>query len=402
MTESQRPEEPAREADTADAEPTETTDDNAETETAETAAVPATDKPRRGGRAAAVLAVLALLLALAAVAGVAGLAWLGDQRADELDDRMATVEQSLETTVQDDLMPRLRKLSSQLEDATGSVTSQGDDIADLQQGLDDTRVQMGELVERVEGGTRRWKLLEIESLLAAANERLLLHRDAGGARRALELASRHIGNLGDPRLFEIREQVVDEIAALNALPDPDIEGMALTLSSLVEQVPDLTLKSEMSANYDAETPDPDTLIDAPGWQHFVDSLGTALDGMFTIRRSDEPHQPLMPPDEAYFLYQNLTLKLQSARLALLQRQGEVYRSNLDSARQWLKTYFDTDAAGVAGVLEQLNGISKAGIDWQAPDISDSLVAMRAFLREQAQKRLSGNPDQNPSGNNGSE
>ncbi|MDT0634634.1 uroporphyrinogen-III C-methyltransferase [Spectribacter hydrogenooxidans] len=402
MTESQRPDEPAREAETADVEPAETTDDTAETGAAETTAAPATGKPRRGGRAAAVLAVLALLLALAAAGGVAGLAWLGQQRADELDDRMATVEQSLETTVQDDLMPRLRQLESSLEDTTGSVSSQSDDIAELQQGLDDTRVQMGELIERIEGGTRRWKLLEIESLLAAANERLLLHRDAAGARRALELASRHIGNLGDPRLFDIREQVVDEIAALNALPDPDIEGMALTLSSLVEQVPDLVLKSEVPQNYEAEGPGPDALIDAPGWQHFVDSLGTALEGMFTIRRSDEPHQPLMPPDEAYFLHQNLTLKLQSARLALLQRQGEVYRQNLDSARKWLQTYFDTDAAGVAGALEQLNGISKAGIDWQAPDISASLVAMRAFLREQAQKRLSGNPDPNASGNNGNE
>lgn len=338
---------------------------------------------RRSGRGAAVFAALALLIALAAGLGAAMLWYWGEQRVAGLSDRLDTVERSLESNVQDVLLPRLKALKSQQQQLAAQAEQRGKKLDTLRAALDRSRVQISELTEKVEGGHRRWKLQEIESLLLAANERLLLYQSPEDAVQALQLASQRLGALNDPRLFKVRERVADEIAALQALPNPDIEGLSLSLSSLIQQVPKLPLASRVPQDYPGAggTEGQPDLPQRP-WRHFLDSLRQALEGMLTIRRTDAEHRPLLPPRQEFFLQQNLLLKLQSARLALLQRQTETYSDDLASAQQWLRRFFDTDDAAVAGAIDQLGQMRKVQLSWQAPDITGSLTALHRFMREQ--------------------
>lgn len=348
---------------------------------------PADPSPRR--RAAGVLAAAALLLALVAAAATGWLWYQGERRLAAQGERLDTVERGLESNVQELLLPRLGTLETRVSELAENQAAQAGALAVLETRFDDTRVQISKLSELVEGGRRHWRLLEIESLLLAANERLQLYRDPRGAKQALALAGRRLGALDDPRLFGVREQVVDEIAALEALPDADIEGLALGLTELIERVPELPLASDVPADYSGNYPggaDPGEetarFRERP-WRHFLDSMSEALRGMVTIRRTDDVYQPLMPPEREFFLYQNLLLKLESARLALLQRRTPTYRNALDMAREWLQTYFDPEDARVAGVLETLNGMRKVELAWQAPDIGGSLAALRELMRRDA-------------------
>lgn len=328
--------------------------------------------------------VLALLLALAALAAAGWLGYHGERRLASHAERLDTVERGLESNVQGVLLPRLDKLQTRVATLEEGNAAQADSLASLRERLDAARLRLSKLSDLVDGGRRRWRLFEVESLLLAANERLQLHRDAEGAKRALSLAGRRLGMLDDPRLFAVRERIVDEIAALEALPDPDIEGRALALTELLERVPDLPLASDVPDDYRGAGPAEETprFRERP-WRHFLSSLDEALEGMLTIRRTDETHRPLMPPEREFFLYQNLLLKLESARLALFRRDTASYRQALDSAREWLRTYFDHGDPRVTGALDTLKDMRNVELVWEAPDIGGSLTMLRDLLRREA-------------------
>ncbi len=355
---------------------------------------PAKKPAKSGGRGAVLLALFALLVALAAAAGVGAMWYWGQIQIASIGERVDTVERGLESSVQDVVLPKLQKLAAAQDELKKTNSQQKSTLGSLAQSLTRTRVQVGELTEKVEGGRRRWRLLEIEDLLLAANERLLLYKDAGGAQQALDLASRRLGQLNDPRLFKIREQVIDEIAALNALPKPDIEGMALALTSLIEQLPDLPLARHVSSDYNSTEKEDDLSLGQEPWHHFVDSMRAALASMVTIRREKTDYEPLMPVDQKFFLMQNLQLKLQSARLSLLQRESQSYSAALAEARDWLNKYLDVNDPAVAGAIQSIGQMQKIELDWEVPDITASLEAMRSYLRAQTGEKAPADKSRN--------
>lgn len=338
------------------------------------------DRSKRGRRA---LRILTLLLTLAALAAAGWAGYRLERRLAAHAERLDTVERGLESNVQELLLPRMDALRTRIAELEDNAAAQSASLASLQDRLDATRLQISKLSDLVEGGRRRWQLLEVENLLLAANERLQLHRDPRGAKQALALANRRLGALDDPRLFGVRERVVDEIAALEALPDADIEGLALTLTDLIDRVPALPLASDVPDDYTGADAADGTRFRERPWRHFLDSVEEALASMVTIRRTDAAHQPLMPPEREFFLYQNLLLKLESARLALFRRDTPSYRHALGTARDWLHTYFDREDPRVSGAVAALNDMRNIELAWEAPDITGSLTMLRGMLRREA-------------------
>lgn len=355
---------------------------------------PPKDKRKRG-RGAVVLALFALLIALASLLGAGALWYWGQMQVASLDQRTDTVERGLESNVQDVVLPRLQKLAQTQQQLQQTSQAQARKLQQMHDDLTQSRVQLGEMTDKIEGGSRRWKLMEVEDLLLAASQRLQLYKDAGGAQQALNLASQSLRTLNDPRLFKIRENVVNEVAALDALPKPDIEGMALSLGSLINEVPQLPLADKVAEDYsNADAEQTLRLPEAP-WQHFLSSVRKALSGMLTIRRDGGSYKPLMPPQQTFFLYQNLQLKLQAGRLALLQKKTGSYSETLGEAQKWLQTYFDTNDSAVAAAIQQLGQMQKIELDWDAPDISGSLTALRAYLKTQSSTRKPAAKDSPP-------
>ena len=360
---------------------------------------PATGSGGNGG-ATRIIAIAAVLVALVAIAMSGWVLYRGQGQLGTVDSRLDTVEKSLQSNVQDVIMPRIKRLDSRLQSLAGDVEQQSKTLSSVQESVKQTQSRSAELANQLTGNRNRWQLNQIESLLQAANQRLQLYNDPEGARTALELANDAIGRKGDPRLFKLRGEIVNEIAALDALPDPDVEGMSLALSAMAEQVPDLPLASNVPAAYDnaddsgqqsGDQPGDDSGMSmdqfqaqfSQGWDHFVGSLGDALSGMLTIRRSDGTQRALLPPDQAFFLSQNLQLELRSARLALLERDTQNYRDSLASAGQWLENYYDTSAAPVSKMQERIGQMSNVKLDWDAPDISASLIQLRQMMSERA-------------------
>lgn len=109
------------------------------------------------------------------------------------------------------------------------------------------------------------------------------------------------------------------------------------------------------------------------------SLKNAMSDVISVRRSDTAVKPLLPPDAAYFLRNNLTLQLQTARLAMLRGEQTVFEESLADAAAWIGEYYDPESQAVASALQTINELRGLQLTVSKPDISGSLTALRQFV-----------------------
>jgi uroporphyrin-3 C-methyltransferase len=97
-----------------------------------------------------------------------------------------------------------------------------------------------------------------------------------------------------------------------------------------------------------------------------------------IRNVDRADAALLPPTQAYFLRENLQLRLLSARQALLARDPTRFRTDLETARSWITRYYDTSARSTTAALASVKQLAANSINVELPTIAASLAAVRDF------------------------
>ncbi|MEJ2161606.1 MAG: uroporphyrinogen-III C-methyltransferase, partial [Chromatiales bacterium] len=251
----------------------------------------------------------------------------------------------------EDLIGRLDALENSSADTEAAMQALAEQVtqAESAEGFDPALLDdLNERIEQAEAAAsaapqpvavpvnQDFALEEIESYLRVANRQLQLAGNFAAAETALGLADERLAQLDDPAFLGVRSEIADEIAALQRVQQPDLTGIALALSALSEQASGLALKGhERVAPATAPDQTNAAVGSQSGWDRFVASVQAALKGLVAVRRTDSAVEPLLPPDEVYFLYRNLELKLEVARLALLQRNQEVYRTSLRGVRSWI-------------------------------------------------------------------
>ena len=345
-----------------------------------TAQAPAAKQPA-SFRAGLIIAGLALLLVIAAGAGLLALYTQVQGLDAEVKGRLSTLADAVDSNDQrlsavEGLQSALDSLRSEVADAAAARSS----LAAEQQAIN---TAMEEMTARLGRTTLAWHLAEAEYLLAIANQRLTLARDRDTALAALETADSKLRVIGDPAFVPVRQAIRDEITALKAVAMPDITGMALSLGSLADAVKNLPLIDTTPRRMtQAEQPSGErhgyrdlALKDLPA------ALWRDLRSLVVIRRVDQPVQPLLPPDEEWYLRQNLQLKLEQARLSLLRGETALFRHQLGEAESWLRAYFNPESAPVKAQLETLASLQQIDLRPALPTLGESL----RLLREQMQR-----------------
>ena len=95
-----------------------------------------------------------------------------------------------------------------------------------------------------------------------------------------------------------------------------------------------------------------------------------------IRNDMESQRPLLPPEQQYFLRENLRLMLYGAQQALLQGSMPTFQQNLKSAQHLLKEYFDISSQAVIAAQDDLGKLQGMRIVTDLPDITASLTTLR--------------------------
>lgn len=317
------------------------------------------------------LAGLALVLALAALAlAIAG--WVSFSRAQQQADRqLVSAVQALNrqyAALSASAAPR-----SQFDNDVRATRQSLKDFSDRLDGMDAT---LTELRQRSERGRDAWIKAEAATLLMAANDQVQINSNPQLALKALAAADARLKLLSDPQLVPVRQAIAKEQAALRAVPEADVTGMAATLTGLSEAVVKFPLKRVAPVQYtSAQTAGSDeehgTL-----WQRLGAGIERVAHDIFTLRHRDTPIEPLLAPSQEYFLRQNLALRLAAARAALLERNSAAFNDSVQLASRWLQAYFDTSDSSVSAALAELAQMQQQNLNPPLPDISASLTLLR--------------------------
>ena len=218
-------------------------------------------------------------------------------------------------------------------------------------------------------------IAEVEQLLIIANQQLQLAGNIKPALLAMQTADTRLLQLDSPQIIPLRKAVAKDIQRLQTLPTVDIVGMSLRLENLTESINELPLISERHPKT-SDAPMPDW--NSSPWHRLAQEVWQDLKHMVRIERTDRAEPPLLPPEQSYFLRENLKLHLLTARIALLQHDEASYRADLGAAETWLKRHFDMHDPATNSVLASLAQLSASGITIQTPDISESLSMVSRY------------------------
>ena len=329
-------------------------------------------------------APLLLLIAVALAAGLATLFWL-DARG-----RIGATQEELARRLRD-IEADAREARSIARQSQEAVRDAHVKVAQLESRLAESQSQqlaLEALYQELSRNRDEWQLAEIEQVLAIASQQLQLAGNVRAALLALQLAEARLAKSDRPQFLPVRRALARDIERLKALPVLDVAGMSARIDGMVAAVDSLPLafdeRSERPAAAAKDVPDKGF------WSRLGSEVWGELRQLVVIRQVGSNEAPLLPPPQAYFLRENLRLRLLNARLSLLTRDEAGYREDLRAAQAWIQRYFDVRSKQAADASAQLKQLSATSISFEMPTISESLEAVRGFqLRQSRRSRTPG-------------
>jgi uroporphyrin-3 C-methyltransferase len=322
------------------------------------------------------LAVLRQPAAWVAIVALVLLIWQwADSRA-----RMAELQQEVARRLAagDAASGEARALAKQNQEALAALQAKA---GALEAKLAESQSQQAALDAMVQEFTRNRDerlLAEIEQALNTAAQQLQLAGNVEAALIALQGAEARLGAAGRAQFLPLRKVIAQDIERLKALPMADVAGIALRIEGVVRAVDGMPLAFEAKPRVE---PARESFVPAAAagyWETLLGELWRELKSLIRVERLDQPSPALLSPTHAFFLRENLKLRLVNARLALLQRDGKSFRQDVQQAQAWLEQYFDSRAKPVQTALATLRQLAAADVGRELPTLQESLTTLRNF------------------------
>ena len=218
-------------------------------------------------------------------------------------------------------------------------------------------------------------LLEVEQAVTLAAQQLQLAGNVPAAVLALQAADAKLARLERPQFLPLRKALAKDLDRLRQLSVADVPGISLKLEAALQAIDKLPLAMN-------ERPRTERSAAAPvpaqsWWQRTGGDLWAEIKGLVRIQRFDREEPALLAPGQAFFLRENLKLRLLNARLALLARDQSTFRGELRAAQEWLGRHFDSQDKAVQGTGASLRQLTATELAIELPGLNDSLAALRA-------------------------
>lgn len=338
------------------------------------------DAPRRRG--GALLWIVVVLLAVAT--GVAAFAL--NRKLDRLDARLATRQQALDA--------QTAELRVKTEQAIATAHQADAALSQLQGKLADAQTAQQALQQQYQDLARNrddWTFAEVEQMLSSASEQLQLTGNTQLALFALQSADTRLAALASPQALVVRKAIAQDIDKLKAAPSTDLTGLAIKLDDAIEQVDTLPLLGEApsasahaapaaaaSAPREAGASTPGESRVVAWWRVFSRAAGAELKSLVQVRRLDNADAMLNTPEQGEFIRENVKLRLLSARLGLLSRNGATPKSDLQAADAALARYFDGASKRTQTVRALVKDVVQGAAAVEVPTLNTSLQAIHNY------------------------
>jgi uroporphyrin-3 C-methyltransferase len=351
------------------------------------APTPPAAAPARGGVATAALVVAVVALVMA------GVLW---QRLGDAQEQLARRAQDTAEAVTE-----ARTLAAQAE-ATSQELQARLSVAEVRLSeVSLQRTQLEELMLSLSRSRDDNLVQDLESALRLAQQQAQLTGSAQPLVSALKAADQRIARAAQPRLNPVQRAIARDIERLQSAALADIPALALQLDELARQVDNFPLLNQVGPRAGARPvapptaplpPDDSAVAVLPAgdgwwaragawwsqrWAALVSEVTASGRELVRVSRIDRPEASLVAPEQAFFLRENLKLKLLNARLALLARHMSAAQADVVAVQAALNRYFDTSAAPVRGALTALGRLQRELVDTPLPRPDDTLQALTA-------------------------
>lgn len=271
-----------------------------------------------------------------------------------------------------------RASTNQQQQKTTALSSGLANLTNKVDSVEKTSSENISLLQRQVGKSKnQWLIAEAEYLVSIANTRVLLAGDTKTAITALQAADQRLRENGDPATFPIRAQIAKEIIALQSTELPDIVGLSSQLLALESAVGQMKISEPYAGSAQApEIGKGDPSVLPKNIKETLNDAWANFSKLVVVRRNNQPTAALMTPEQVELIRKNLALKLEAARLALINGDQELFTSSLNIVTDWLNDYFDADNAPVSAAITQISILSATAITADIPDVSQSLSMLR--------------------------
>lgn len=329
--------------------------------------------------------VLPLVVALVALFGVGLLGWQVYESRIAGKDIRQEVAQRL--AAGDGTTAELRALSRQQQETIAALQGR---FGALESQVAETEGQAAalEVLYQEYSRTRSDRLLaEVEQAINIAAQQLQLAGNMESALIALQGAEARLAAPEQGHLQPLRRALIEDIDQIKAHPQVDVSGLALRLEILLERVDQLPLAFEVAlaqaaAEHQQTMPSEDVAGDDVVTRslNFVKALGVdvwnEVRGMVRLERLDHADPVLLAPAQSTYLRENVKIRLLTARLALLARDGRTYSADLAQARDWIERYFDVQDNQVKRAIADMQELEQVQIKAQMPTLRSTFAALR--------------------------
>jgi uroporphyrin-3 C-methyltransferase len=235
-------------------------------------------------------------------------------------------------------------------------------------------------------GNEESVLTEIEQSVTLASQQLQLAGNVQSAILALETADARLADNSQPQFIALRKVLAHDLERLRALPQLDVPGMYLRLENVIDAVDTLPLAaSRLRDEGQAAAAKSEASLGSPlsttYWRALAGDFWQEIRGLVRIQRIDRAEAVLLPPEQDFFLRENIKLRLLDARLALFARDQPTYRNELQKSAAWIERYFDGTEKSVRNSLKTLGELAATEICIELPRLNDSLSAIKRFRAE---------------------
>ncbi len=332
--------------------------------------------------------IFGVLLTLVSLLSLS-LAWKAQQRGASLEQTLVGRQEAIQREA-----AQSQILAKQANDKVLEAAAK---VALLEARVAEVAVQRGQVEELIQSLSRSRDenvLVDIEAGIRVALQQSAITGGAEPLVAVLKQSDERLSRYNQPRLEGVRRAIARDLDKVKAVSVADVSLLSIKLDEVVRLVDDLPLLSRPefrqpdNSSSKESRPGGSTKPAAPidwtspsgwseGWSRAVDHVVAEVKSLVRVTRIDHPDAMLLAPEQAFFLRENLKLRLLNARLALLSRQFETAQSDLQLVLLSLDRYFDRQNRRTAAAADVVRGVAAQSRQVVVPRPDNTLAALSA-------------------------
>jgi uroporphyrin-3 C-methyltransferase len=262
------------------------------------------------------------------------------------------------------------------------------------------RSQIEDLIQSLSRSRDENVLADVEAAIRVALQQSALTGSAEPLVTTLKQTDDRLARLNQPRLERVRRAVAHDLERARAVGVSDLASLTIRLDEAIRLVDELPLLSVIDRRSPPRDAAKDTAKDtakdgakaaprpasaaassgwsghlADGWQGLAERVWHEARSLLRVTRIEQPEAMLLAPEQAYFLRENLKLRLLNARLSLLSRQFDTAQSDLREAQTALDRYFDRDSRRTTLAAELVRQVAAQARQIALPRPDQTLAAI---------------------------